>query len=210
MRIQYKFQFESIAIDEIFIPKFIKLIVLQKLETLFLILLLVEFRHVQTLVNVSWNWLNLGSQFLFNSVQSKPVIIGDQVDRDSKVAESSTTTNPMKVSFCHFWEVEINDDVDCLDIDTTGEKIAANKVPAESGAEIMEDSVSVSLRHFGVNVVAGISQLSNLFGQQLDSLGRVAENYTLVDLKFGEQCIQTVNLLSFLNKCVVLGDALQC
>ena len=61
---------------------------LQKLDTLFLILLLVELRHVQALVNVSWDGLNLGSQFLFNSVKSKPVIIGDQVDRDSKVAES--------------------------------------------------------------------------------------------------------------------------
>lgn len=175
-----------------------------------MILLLVELRHVQALVNVSWDGLNLGSQFLFNSVKSKPVIIGDQVDRDSKVAESSTTTNPMKVSLCHFREVKINDNIDCLNVDTTGEEITANEVPAESGAEIMEDSVSVSLRHFGMNVVAGITQLSNLFGQQLNSLGRVAENYTLVDLKFGEQCIETVNLLSFLNKCVVLSDTLQC
>ena len=46
----------------------------------------------------------------------------------------------------------------------------------------MEHPVSVRLRHAGVNVVAGVAELSDLLGQQLDALGRVAEDDALVDL----------------------------
>ena len=58
----------------------------------------------------------------------------------------------------------------------------ADEVPAESGPEVVEHPVSVRLRHAGVNVVAGVAELSDLLGQQLDALGRVTEDDALVDL----------------------------
>ena len=85
----------------------------------------------------------------------------------------------MKVSLGHLGEVEVDDDVDGLDVDTSGEEIAADQVPAEAGSEVVEDSVAVSLGHLGVDVVAGVTQLSDLLGQQLHSLCGVTEDYAL-------------------------------
>ena len=85
----------------------------------------------------------------------------------------------MEVGLGHLREVEVDDDVDRLDVDTSGEEIAADQVPAEAGSEVVEDSVAVSLGHLGVDVVAGVAQLSDLLGQQLHSLCRVAEYYAL-------------------------------
>ena len=50
----------------------------------------------------------------------------------------------------------------------------------------MEDSVSVSLGHFGVNVETRVAQLSDFFGQELYSVDRVTEDDALVDLELGE------------------------
>ena len=47
----------------------------------------------------------------------------------------------------------------------------------------MEYSVPVSLGHLGVDVVAGVTELRDLFGKQLYALSRVAENYRLVYLQ---------------------------
>jgi hypothetical protein len=45
-----------------------------------------------------------------------------------------------------------------------------------------------------VDVKATEAELSDLFGQKLDTLSRVAEDDGLVDLKLGEQGVQAVNL----------------
>lgn len=58
----------------------------------------------------------------------------------------------------------------------------ANQIPAESGTEVMKDSVAVGLSHLGMDVVAGVTQIGDLLGQQFYSLGRVAEDDALVDL----------------------------
>ena len=91
----------------------------------------------------------------------------------------STTANPVEVGLGHLGEVEVDNDVDRLDVDTSGEEIAADQVPAEAGSEVVEDSVTVSLSHLGVDVVARVAQLGDFLGQQLHSLRRVAEDYAL-------------------------------
>ena len=58
----------------------------------------------------------------------------------------------------------------------------AHKVSALSIAEVMEDLVSVWLCHAKVDEEAGITQLFDLFDQQLHSLHRVTEDDALVDL----------------------------
>lgn len=47
----------------------------------------------------------------------------------------------------------------------------------------MEHTVPVLLHHLGVDVEAGVPQLGDLFGQELYSLGGVAEDDRLVDLE---------------------------
>jgi len=50
-----------------------------------------------------------------------------------------------------------------------------------------------------MNVVTRVSKLCNLLGQELYTVHRVAKDNTLVDLQFREQCVQTMNLLPFLD-----------
>ena len=71
----------------------------------------------------------------------------------------------MQVGLSHLGEVKVDDDVDGLDVDTPGEEITADQVPAEASSEVVEDSVTVSLGHLGVDVVAGVAQLSDLLGE---------------------------------------------
>jgi len=136
-----------------------------------LLLLLVELRHVERLVNVPRDRLDLSPKLLLDPVESEPVVVGNEVDGNTEVTKSSTAANPVQVGLSHLGEVEVDDDVDSLDVDTSGEEVAADQVPAEAGPEVVEDSVAVSLGHLGVNVVAGVTELSDLLGQQLHSLG---------------------------------------
>ena len=89
----------------------------------------------------------------------------------------------MEIGLGHLGEVEVDDDVDSLNVDTSGEEIAADQVSAQASSEVVEDSVAVSLGHLGVNVVAGVTELSDLLGQQFDSLGGVAEYNALEERK---------------------------
>ena len=50
----------------------------------------------------------------------------------------------------------------------------------------MEDTVTVSLLHAGVNVVARVAQFGDFLGQKLDALGRVTEYDALVDLQLNK------------------------
>ena len=126
-----------------------------------------------------WDGLDLCSQLLLNSVESKSVVVGDQVDGHSQVTEPSATTDSVQVGLGHLGEVEVDDDVDGLDVDAPGEEVGADEVPAKPGPEVVEDSVAVSLSHLGVDVVAGVAQLSDLLGQQFHPLRGVAEDNAL-------------------------------
>ena len=146
---------------------------------LLLLLLLVELSDVEAFVDVPGDGLDLCAQLLLDPVQSKSVVIGDQVDCDSEMTKSAASSDPVKVGLGHLREVEVDDDVDGLDVDTSGEEIATDQVPAEAGSEVVEDSIAVSLSHLGVDVVAGVPKLGDLLRQQLHSLCRVAEDDAL-------------------------------
>jgi len=47
----------------------------------------------------------------------------------------------------------------------------------------MKDTIPVCLLHLCVYIVTGVTQLRNLFRQQLDAVNGVAENDALVDFK---------------------------
>ena len=59
------------------------------------------------------------------------------------MTETATTTNTMKVGLGVLGEVKVDNNVDCLDIDTTGQKIRADQVAADSVPEIVENAVTV-------------------------------------------------------------------
>ena len=116
-------------------------------------------------------------------MQGKAVVVSNKIDGNAQMSKSSRPTNPVQVGLGHFGEVEVDDHVDGLNIDTTGQQVGTHQVPAQSCSEIMENAVPVGLSHPGVNVVATVSQISDFLSQQLDSLRGVAKNDALINLK---------------------------
>lgn len=58
----------------------------------------------------------------------------------------------MEIRFSVFWKVEVDDHIDGLDIDTTGQEVRTDKITAYAIAEVMEHSITVVLQHLGVGV----------------------------------------------------------
>lgn len=110
----------------------------------------------------------------------------------------------MEVGLCIFREIEVDDHIHGLDIDTTGKKIRADEVAAYTVPEIMKHAVTVVLQHLGVRVKAGVSKFGNFLRKQLHSVCGVAENDGLVDLEFGEESVKAVDFLFLFDKAVVL------
>ena len=71
----------------------------------------------------------------------------------------------------------------------------------------MENTITIVLEHTGVRIEAGVSKLCNLLCKEFDPIRRVTEDNRLVDLQFVEEGVQTVHLLLFFDKRVILGDA---
>lgn len=141
--------------------------------------------------------MNLSPELLLDLVQVEPVLVGDEVDGKSQVSETARTTDTMKVGFRVLGEIKVDDDVDGLDIDTTGEKVRADKVAADALSEIVEHAVTVRLQHLCVRVETRIAQLSNFLGQQLDPVGGVAENDGLINVELSTEvnngCVYVLN-----------------
>lgn len=99
------------------------------------------------------------------------------------MAKPSGPADPVQVRLGHLGEVEVDDYIDSLDVNSSGEEVGAHEVAAQPRAEVVEDSITVALRHLGMDVVATVTQLRDLLCQQFHSLSRVAEYDGLVDLQ---------------------------
>ena len=135
------------------------------------------------------------------------IIVCDQIDRQSQVAESSRPTNTVEVSLGVLGEIKVDDHIDALDVDTASEEIGRHEMAGATISEFVEDSIAIRLLHFGMYVEAGVAKLGDLLGQELNAVDRVAEDNRLIDLKLGEEGVEAVDLLPFLDVGVKLGDA---
>lgn len=129
--------------------------------SLHLTLLAATGGDIQPPINGLRNGLDFRAQLLFDLVQIESVLVGDQVNCQTKVSKSSRTSNTMQICFTILWEIKIDYDVDRLDIDTTGKQVRADQVSADPVPEVVEDSVAVRLQHFSMRVEARIAEFSD-------------------------------------------------
>ena len=78
---------------------------------------------VERLFDGRWDGSDLGAQLLFDAVQIEPVVIGDEVDGKAQVAKSAGAAHSVKVGLGILGEVEIDDHIDCLDVNASREQI---------------------------------------------------------------------------------------
>ena len=89
----------------------------------------------------------------------------------------------MQIGFRHFGKVKINDYIDSLNVNTASEKVRTDQITTKASPEVVENPVTVSLGHFGVNVVTTVSQFGYFLGQKLHTLGGIAKDDALVYLE---------------------------
>jgi hypothetical protein len=58
------------------------------------------------------------------------------------MTESTGSADSVQVSFCELWEVEVDNDIHGLNIDTSGEDVGAHQASGLSVFEVMENSAN--------------------------------------------------------------------
>jgi hypothetical protein len=150
------------------------LLLLMRLRPL---LLLARTRvDIQPPVNHLRDRPNLRPQLLLNAIEVEPVLVRHQVNRKPQVPETPRAPDAVEVRLAVFGKVKVDDDVDGLDVYAAREEVAADEVAAHAVAEVVEHAVAVRLQHLCVRVEAGVAELGDFFGEQLDAVGGVAED----------------------------------
>lgn len=98
------------------------------------------------------NLFNISKLFPTEARDDPPVFPVDEVDRKSKMSKSTRATNAMKVCFRVFREIEVDNDIYSLNINTTSEEIRAYEITANTIPKVVEDTIAVILEHFRVRV----------------------------------------------------------
>lgn len=80
-------------------------------------------RHVQRRVDHLRYGLDLCAQLLLDAVQSKPVLICNQVDGNAKMTEAARATDAMEVRLSHARKVKVYDHIDGLHVDTARKQV---------------------------------------------------------------------------------------
>lgn len=120
--------------------------------------------HVDLLVNDSRDGLDFRAQFLLNPVKIITIVPIDQVDSQTQMTKPARTTDTMKICLSILREIEIDDNVYRLDINTTSQQIRANQISAHAVAEIVEYAVARLLVHLRMRIETRVAQLCDLLG----------------------------------------------
>ncbi len=102
---------------------------------------------VEILVNVLWDWVDLGVKFILNLEQVMLIILCDEVDCETQVTETTRATYSVKVGLRVTREVKVYHDVDRHDVNATSKKVSAYQASSLPVLEIMINSVAVTLLH---------------------------------------------------------------
>lgn len=121
--------------------------------------------HIEMRVDDLRYRLDLRDQLGLDVVQGEAIVVRDQVNGDTEMAETTRATDAMQVGLAHLGEVEINDDIDGLDVDTAREQVRTDQVAAGAVAEVVEDAITMVLAHLGVDVEARVAELRDLLGE---------------------------------------------
>lgn len=144
---------------------------------------------------------------MLNVVKIVPIIPIDEVDGQTKMSKAARPTNTVEVSFGVLWEVKVNDHVDRLYINSSSKQVRANKIATDAVTKVVKNAVAISLKHAGVAIEAREAKFSDLLGEKLYAVGGAAKDDRLIDLEFGEESVEAVDLLCFRNVSVVLSDS---
>ncbi|KAI6768851.1 hypothetical protein HG531_011040 [Fusarium graminearum] len=134
----------------------------------------------EALVDAGGDGLNFGAEVSLNVVKVEAIVPVDQVNSQTKVTVTAGSTDTVEVSLGVLGEIKVDDNVDGLNVDTTGEQIGAHKVSADTVTEIVENTVSCMLLHLRMTVETRVAKLGDFLGQKFDSVDFIWADHVLV------------------------------
>lgn len=124
-----------------------------------------RFIYIEVFLDGLRNRLDLGTKLLLDPIQIEPVLPVDQVNRQTQMSKSTRATDAVQVCLSILGEVEVDNNVDGLDINTTSQQVRADKVTTHAVAEVVEHTITVVLQHPGVRIEARIPKLGDLLSE---------------------------------------------
>ena len=79
---------------------------------------------------------------------------GDQADGDTRTSEASSASDTMKIvlgvsiTTSVIWKIVVNDERNCLDVNTASEDVGSDQYFGSAGAEGVDDNVALSSIEF--------------------------------------------------------------
>jgi len=108
------------------------------------------------------------------------------------MTKTTRSTDSVQVSFWVLREIKIDDNVNCLDIDTSRDEIRRYQESTLTFCEIMEYFIALHLIHLCMNEEAAVALLDDFLCEQLNALCTVTEDDALIDLKLFEKVIHKI------------------
>ena len=146
-------------------------------------LLSTTWGNIKSSINSLGDRLDLRSELLLNFIQIETILVGNKVDSQTQMPKSTRTTNAVKVSFTVLRKIKVDNNIYCLNIDTTSKEIGADEVTAHAVAEVVENAITVGLQHFCMGVEARVTQLCYFLSQELDTVGGITKDDRLINLQ---------------------------
>ena len=98
-------------------------------------------KSVEALVNILGDALDLGVQLIFYLKQVLLVILSHEVDAHTEMTESTRSSNSVQIGLSILGEIEVDNNVHGLDVNSSGEDISAYKASGFSIFEVVENPI---------------------------------------------------------------------
>jgi len=153
--------------------------------------------------------LDLGVVVTLDLTEDVDVLLGDEVDGNTLTTVAATTTNTMEVVLLVGGQIVVDDDVDVVNVNTTGNQIGGDEDTAGAGAEGAHDLLTVTADHISVHEADGVVVGVEAISDPVDLAAGVGEDDGLGDGDGLVQIHQGVQLVVLLDGDVELLDTLE-
>ena len=140
-----------------------------------------SLKCLEQIGDVHGHLLNLGGVVTLELLELGPVLLGDEIDRDTFTTETTRATDTMEVVLEGGGEIEVHNQRHLLDIDTTSQKIGGDQHTGGTGAELAHNEVTFLLVEIGVHGGDGEITLTHFLGEPVDLSAGVAVDDGLGD-----------------------------
>ena len=141
----------------------------------------IDFFELDKIGNIHGHLRDLRLVELLDITQVTNISLGQEVDGHTITSETTGSTDTVDVVLAVRGQIEVDDERDLLDVDTTGEEIRRDEDARRTGAELPHDDVTLALVHVAVHARHREVALLHLLLEPVDLAAGVAVDDRLGD-----------------------------